>query len=253
MVLMTLTAGGIPKKYFDPLRREVLHTYGHENILTLSRLQEAGDTLVRQLACVAELHDKCHRQVPQQSIPVCSGLATPTFAEALLWLQACCGGRRAHAATFPPSGRASSMLTALRIVHAHAGCCAETAGTLVSLLGILHAAILHWTGKHCSCWWTATPMRPLTTLPTPTRGMLRSQCVWWSMRPRLAAAGHRYLSCLVDSITTKCVTRASNVTSMLGDQGKHASLVPGLHDQHSGRKCAFVFPVIMPVRLCATD
>lgn len=42
MVLMTLTAGGIPKKYFDPLRREVLHTYGHENILTLSRLQEAG-------------------------------------------------------------------------------------------------------------------------------------------------------------------------------------------------------------------
>ena len=43
MVLMTLTAGGIPKKYFDPLRREVLHTYGHENILTLSRLQEAGD------------------------------------------------------------------------------------------------------------------------------------------------------------------------------------------------------------------
>ena len=76
MVLVTLTAGGIPKKYFDPLRREVLHTYGHENILTLSRLQAAGDTLVRQLACVAELHDKCHRQGPQQSIPVCNDLAT---------------------------------------------------------------------------------------------------------------------------------------------------------------------------------
>lgn len=42
MVLVTLTAGGIPKKYYDPLRREVLHTYGHENIVTLSWLQEAG-------------------------------------------------------------------------------------------------------------------------------------------------------------------------------------------------------------------
>jgi len=42
LALVTLTAGGIPKKYYDSLRREILHTYGHENILTLSRLQDAG-------------------------------------------------------------------------------------------------------------------------------------------------------------------------------------------------------------------
>lgn len=42
LALVTLTAGGIPKKYYDSLRREILRTYGHENILTLSRLQDAG-------------------------------------------------------------------------------------------------------------------------------------------------------------------------------------------------------------------
>lgn len=34
--------GGIPKKHWDVLRREVLHTYGHEHVLTLAALQDAG-------------------------------------------------------------------------------------------------------------------------------------------------------------------------------------------------------------------
>ena len=36
--------GGIPKKHWDVLRREVLHTYGHEHVLTLAALQGAGKT-----------------------------------------------------------------------------------------------------------------------------------------------------------------------------------------------------------------
>ncbi len=48
LVLVTLTAGGVPKKNYDVLRREVLHTYGHENILTLSRLQEAGGSILSE-------------------------------------------------------------------------------------------------------------------------------------------------------------------------------------------------------------
>ena len=42
LALMSVTGGGVPKKHFDALRREVLHTYGHENILTLSAMQDAG-------------------------------------------------------------------------------------------------------------------------------------------------------------------------------------------------------------------
>ena len=42
LVLMSVTAGGVPKKHFDALRREILHTYGHENVITLSALQHAG-------------------------------------------------------------------------------------------------------------------------------------------------------------------------------------------------------------------
>lgn len=38
--------GGVPKKHWDGLRREVLHTYGHEHILTLTSLQDAGKTFV---------------------------------------------------------------------------------------------------------------------------------------------------------------------------------------------------------------
>lgn len=42
LALMSVTGGGLPKKHFDALRREVLHTYGHENILTISSMQDAG-------------------------------------------------------------------------------------------------------------------------------------------------------------------------------------------------------------------
>lgn len=34
--------GGVPRKHWDVLRREVLHTYGHEHVLTLAALQDAG-------------------------------------------------------------------------------------------------------------------------------------------------------------------------------------------------------------------
>ena len=34
--------GGVPKKHQDALRRELLHTYGHEYLITLDLLQSAG-------------------------------------------------------------------------------------------------------------------------------------------------------------------------------------------------------------------
>jgi hypothetical protein len=37
-----LRQGGVPKKHQDSLRREVLHTYGHEYLGTLTLLQSAG-------------------------------------------------------------------------------------------------------------------------------------------------------------------------------------------------------------------
>ena len=42
--------GGVPKKHWDVLRREVLHTYGHEHILTLGALQESGELLATAVA-----------------------------------------------------------------------------------------------------------------------------------------------------------------------------------------------------------
>jgi hypothetical protein len=42
LCLLSLTQGGVPKKYFDALRKEVLHSYGHEYLLLLSKLQDAG-------------------------------------------------------------------------------------------------------------------------------------------------------------------------------------------------------------------
>ena len=40
--------GGMPRKHWESLRREVLHTYGHEHLLTLATLQDAGLTLGRK-------------------------------------------------------------------------------------------------------------------------------------------------------------------------------------------------------------
>lgn len=50
LCLLSLTAGGMPKKFHDALRREVLASYGHEHLPTLSKLQDAGALLH---ACVS--------------------------------------------------------------------------------------------------------------------------------------------------------------------------------------------------------
>ena len=42
LCLLSLTQGGVPKKYYEPLRREVLHSYGHAWLPALSALQDAG-------------------------------------------------------------------------------------------------------------------------------------------------------------------------------------------------------------------
>lgn len=42
LTLMSVIGGGVPKKHFDALRREILHTYGHENLLTITSMQDAG-------------------------------------------------------------------------------------------------------------------------------------------------------------------------------------------------------------------
>ncbi|KAK9808509.1 hypothetical protein WJX73_003066 [Symbiochloris irregularis] len=42
LCLLSFTQGGVPKKWHDGLRRELLHTYGHEHLLTLASLQAAG-------------------------------------------------------------------------------------------------------------------------------------------------------------------------------------------------------------------
>ncbi len=42
LCLLSLTQGGVPRKFHDALRREVLHTYGHEYLPVLSALQDAG-------------------------------------------------------------------------------------------------------------------------------------------------------------------------------------------------------------------
>lgn len=42
VVLLSLTNGGLPKKHFDYIRRELLHSYGFEHMFTLSNLEKAG-------------------------------------------------------------------------------------------------------------------------------------------------------------------------------------------------------------------
>ena len=45
MCLLSLTQSGIARKYFDALRKEFLQSYGHEHLLMLSKLQDAGHDL----------------------------------------------------------------------------------------------------------------------------------------------------------------------------------------------------------------
>lgn len=45
MCLLSLTQSGLPKRSFDGLRKELLHTYGHQHLITLQALQTAGQVL----------------------------------------------------------------------------------------------------------------------------------------------------------------------------------------------------------------
>ncbi|EPS70755.1 hypothetical protein M569_04003, partial [Genlisea aurea] len=42
LILFSITNSGLPKKNFDYLRREILHSYGFEHIATLNNLEKAG-------------------------------------------------------------------------------------------------------------------------------------------------------------------------------------------------------------------
>ncbi|KAI9157479.1 hypothetical protein LWI28_023246 [Acer negundo] len=42
LILFSVTNSGLPKKHFDYLRRELLHSYGFEHMATLSNLEKAG-------------------------------------------------------------------------------------------------------------------------------------------------------------------------------------------------------------------
>ena len=52
MCLLSLTQSGIAKKFFDALRKEFLHSYGHEYLLMLSKLQDAGGWLHSAAQCI---------------------------------------------------------------------------------------------------------------------------------------------------------------------------------------------------------
>lgn len=42
LILFSITNAGLPKKHFDYLRRELLHSYGFEHMATLNNLEKAG-------------------------------------------------------------------------------------------------------------------------------------------------------------------------------------------------------------------
>ncbi|KAJ9182999.1 hypothetical protein P3X46_006921 [Hevea brasiliensis] len=42
LILLSVTNSGLPKKHFDYLRRELLHSYGFEHMATLNNLEKAG-------------------------------------------------------------------------------------------------------------------------------------------------------------------------------------------------------------------
>ncbi|XP_024401527.1 vacuolar protein-sorting-associated protein 33 homolog [Physcomitrium patens] len=49
LILLSVTNNGLPKKHYDYLRRELLHSYGFEHMFTLSNLEKAG-LLIKQEA-----------------------------------------------------------------------------------------------------------------------------------------------------------------------------------------------------------
>ncbi|GAB2223490.1 hypothetical protein Droror1_Dr00017631 [Drosera rotundifolia] len=42
LVLFSVTNLGLPKRQFDYLRREILHSYGFEHVVTMTNLERAG-------------------------------------------------------------------------------------------------------------------------------------------------------------------------------------------------------------------
>lgn len=50
LVLLNECHQGLSKKHLDPLRQELLHTYGHQHLLTLSNLEVAGAGVALQVA-----------------------------------------------------------------------------------------------------------------------------------------------------------------------------------------------------------
>ncbi|KDP32583.1 hypothetical protein JCGZ_13133 [Jatropha curcas] len=42
LILLSVTNSGLPKKHFDYLRKEILHSYGFEHMVTLNNLEKAG-------------------------------------------------------------------------------------------------------------------------------------------------------------------------------------------------------------------
>ncbi len=50
--LLSAVGGGLPRRTFDALRQELLHTYGHQHLLTLNTLERAGGRRNTGIACV---------------------------------------------------------------------------------------------------------------------------------------------------------------------------------------------------------
>jgi hypothetical protein len=42
LVLLSAVGGGLPRRQLDSLRMEVVHTYGHQHLLTLNALEQSG-------------------------------------------------------------------------------------------------------------------------------------------------------------------------------------------------------------------
>lgn len=42
LALLSATQGGVPKKHWEPLRHEFVSAYGHQHLLTLHSLEQAG-------------------------------------------------------------------------------------------------------------------------------------------------------------------------------------------------------------------
>lgn len=67
LVLLNECHQGLSKKHLDPLRQELLHTYGHQHLLTLSNLETAG--FIRPASSSAKASFKEMRKALRLSVP----------------------------------------------------------------------------------------------------------------------------------------------------------------------------------------